>query len=103
MEWRGRPQARETLTELPTREWSPRPLEAPNPSPSPSRARQKALKATYMRRYRRRCARGIKIARTPYDAGTLDKLIDLGWLKPEDAGDVDKVGLAFYRAVRSVK
>jgi hypothetical protein len=50
--------------------------------PPKSKAEQtKARHTREQQRYRKRCQRGVRIARAPYDAETLDILIDLGWLE----------------------
>jgi hypothetical protein len=70
-------------------------------SPRSKVEHRRARHTLEQQRYRSRRRRGVKIARAPYDAETLDILIDLGWLDPQNCSDPDAIGAAYFGAIKS--
>jgi hypothetical protein len=70
-------------------------------SPRTKVEQDRARHTREQQRYRQRRKRGVKIARAPFDAETLNVLIDLGWLDPQNCNDPDAIGAAFFGAIKS--
>ena len=80
----------------------PRSQAAPSAKPSPAAERRKRRRLD-KRQERQRQRDGIRIARSPYDAEVLEKLIGLHYLDERDASDPCAVGEAYFAMVKQIK
>jgi hypothetical protein len=57
--------------------------------------------AAYQRRFRERDKCGLRLAWAPYDVDLVQRLIDCGFLMPEDASDRHAIGKALAEAAET--